>query len=258
MMNEVATTKRQLDLPNSGLAVAAVLMMLSPTLAWTQSPASRRAMQQQQQQRAQQQRKIQDTVREVAQNATHLPTDPELLTLHREFLAKAEKLGMDYERKRDYAKAREVYESIVRLVPKYAAAEVRLSQVLKAQASSDTRTATVSANKGWQDSGVNLESGMPVHTEVSGTWKVVYETDAKGIEIPEKSRSRVNGVRLGTLLGVIASSQSELEKAKPFVVKQGGDFMAPKTGRLFFRMYDVDPTDNQGQLRVTIQSSFAR
>ena len=67
----------------------------------------------------QNQKRLQEQMRAAAENQPQLPSDPVLLNLHKEFIAKAEKLAVEYERKKDFDKAREVYESLVRLVPKY-------------------------------------------------------------------------------------------------------------------------------------------
>jgi hypothetical protein len=186
-----------------------------------------------------------------------LPEDPQLLSLHKEFVVKAEKLAVEYERKKQFDKAREVYESMVRLVPNFAAAEAGLERILGNQRSQDRKLVTVEADQMWQDSGINLQVGMPVHTEVKGIWKVVYETGPKGIEIPKEFQQRDSRIKLGSLIGVIVNSPTELKAAKPFLVEHGKNFTANKTGRLFLRMYDVDHTDNEGKVLVLIQSTFA-
>jgi hypothetical protein len=202
------------------------------------------------------QKRIQEQMRAIAENQPELPSDPQLLNLHKEFISKAEKLAVEYEGKKQFDKAREVYESLVRLVPKYTKAEEGLRRILTSQTMQDKKLTDVAANKAWQDTGVTLQEGMPVHVEVKGTWKVVYETGPKGIEIPDEFRPPDNRIKLGTLIGVIANSPAELTEEKPFVLEDGKDFIAKKTGRLFLRMFDVDPSDNEGKLYVLIQSSF--
>ncbi|WP_372718661.1 hypothetical protein [Novipirellula sp.] len=230
-----------------GFAVA-----FSANLGLAQTAEMRRAMKQQQefQKRLQQQRK------EAAENSPTLPTDPQLMGLHKEFITKAEKLAADYEKKKQTAEARQVYEAIVRLVPKYQPAEEGLSRMIAAQSVQDRKLTEVVANRGWQDSGVTLVQGMPVHMEVKGSWKVVVETDAKGVEIPNEIKPKSNDIKLGTLIGVIATSPSELDTEKPFVVAKQLDFINKKTGRLFLKMFDIDPTDNEGKIHVLIQSTF--
>jgi hypothetical protein len=186
-----------------------------------------------------------------------LPADPQLLGLHKEFVAKAEKLAVEYERKKQFDKAREVYESMVRLVPNFASAEAGLQRILGNQRIQDRKLVTVEANQMWQDSGVNLQVGMPVHTEVKGTWKVVYETGPKGIELPKEFQQRDGRIKLGSLIGVVVNSPTELKDAKPFPIEHGKNFTAIKSGRLFLRMFDVDHTDNDGKMLVLIQSTFA-
>ena len=219
--------------------------------------AARRAIKQQQDmiKRAQAQQK--EMVRNAATQGS-LPTDPELLTLHREFISKAEKLATQYEGKKQYDKAREVYESLVRLVPKYEKAEAGLARVLQSQTTKEFKLARVSASKGWQDSGATLIEDMPVYVETKGTWKVVYETGPEGIRIPPDQRPRDSRMQLGTLIGAIISSPDDMEKPETFIVKPGENFTAKKSGRLFLRMFDIDPTDNEGTMIVRIQSTIRK
>ncbi|MGV3484711.1 MAG: hypothetical protein ACO1RT_09865, partial [Planctomycetaceae bacterium] len=107
-------------------------------------------------------------------------------------------------------------------------------------------------------SGATLAEGMRVHVEVKATWKVVYETGPQGIEIPEEARPRDNRIKLGTLIAVVANSPAELAEAKPFVLDNGTDFIAKANGRLYLRMFDIDPADNDGKLLVLIQSTFLK
>ncbi|MCG8650634.1 MAG: hypothetical protein MI861_12430 [Pirellulales bacterium] len=228
-----------------------LLMMsaVSPSL-WAQSPDARRARQLQQ--------RLQQQIRAAAENQPELPSDPQLLSIHREFIAKTEKLAAEYERKKQYEQARQAYESLVRLVPKYGPAETGLQRVLNNQSLKDKKLATVAADQLWQDSGVSLIEGMPVHVEVKGTWKVVYETGPKGIVIPDEMKPHDHRIKLGSLIAVIADSPNDLAEAKPFVIEGGNDFIAKKSGRLYLRMFDVDPSDNEGKMFVLIQSTFSR
>ncbi|MEO1524616.1 MAG: hypothetical protein AAFX06_04230 [Planctomycetota bacterium] len=244
------TTTRQL------LAVfvwrySAVLLCLASSSVFAQGSRQR-----QQQQRAQ--REMQKQIEEAIANRPELPTDPQLLSLHREFINKAEKLAGEYERKKQYDKAREVYEAMVRLVPKLPDAEAGVQRIMQLQSLKDRKLVTVLAADAWQDSGIILQEGMPVHIEVKGTWQVVLETGAEGVEIPEKMRPRDPRIKLGSLIGIVAKSASDLETAKPFPIRSGDDFVNKEAGRLFLRMYDLDPSDNQGKLLVLIQSTFAK
>lgn len=237
------------------VCISLVFVLAAGDLAHGQSAQARTLLKQQQAaQRAQAQ--MQQKMRAIAESQPELPTDPQLLSLHREFISKAEKMAVEYERKKQFEKAREVYESMVRLVPKYPQAEQALQRILGSQAMRDRKLVEVQANQAWQDSGVTLQQDMPVRIGIKGTWKVVYETGPEGIEIPEKARPKDNRIKLGTLIAVIASSPSEVADAKPMILSDGKDFIAEKTGRLFIRMFDVDPSDNEGKLVVLVQSTF--
>ncbi|OYP36401.1 hypothetical protein CGZ80_08835 [Rhodopirellula sp. MGV] len=195
--------------------------------------------------------------RRPEQSQPDLPSDPQLLSLHRDFIVKAEKLAYEYERKKQFDKARDVFEAMVRLVPQHTEAEAGLNRIMQMQKMQDRKVIEVDAKSGWQDSGVVLQQDMPVHIEVRGTWKVVMETDYQGIQIPDKLQPKDSRIKLGTLIGLIASSPAELETAKPFPIKPGEDFVNKQTGRLYLRMFDIDPSDNDGKIYVGVQSTFA-
>lgn len=232
-------------------ALSAILMVgLMGATASAQQSRNVRQMQQAQ-------KRMQEQMRVAAENQPQLPNDPVLLNLHKEFIAKAEKLAVEYERKKEFDKAREVYESLVRLVPKYGAAEDGLNRILSNQRIQDRKLTDIEANQAWQDTGVTLREGMPVHVEVKGSWKVVFETGPAGLEIPEEFRPKDNRIKLGTLIGVVANTPAELAEERPFVIENGMNFTAKRTGRLYMRMFDVDPTDNEGKMYVLIQSTFA-
>jgi hypothetical protein len=238
------------------------ITVLVPSQVLAQTPQGRRAderqLQQMKEQLAQKAEKMREQIREVAEKQADVSNDPQLMTLHKEFIAKAEKLAAEYERKKQFDKAREVYASLVRLVPGYAVAEENLGRILGSQSVQDRQIATVMASQEWQDSGATLVEGMPVHVEVKGTWKVAYETGPKGIELPEDKKPRDPRIKLGTLIAVIANSQNEIESERPFPLDNGQDFIAKKSGRLFLRMFDLDPSDNDGKMLVLIQSTFGK
>ena len=117
------------------------------------------------------------------------PSDPRLVDLHREFLSKTEKLAAEYERKRDWDRAREVYEAILRLVPRYPQAEAGLGRVVGAQATQDRKIVEVLANQGWQNTGIVLSQGKPVKIVASGAWEVVNRTGPDGLEKKKKNET---------------------------------------------------------------------
>jgi hypothetical protein len=183
------------------------------------------------------------------------PTDPKLIAIHKEFLDKAEKLADEYEKKKQLDKAREVYEAILRLVPKYPRAEEALERLLQTEATTDKKQITIAADKGWQETGVLLQEGKPVIIEAKGKWtfKMSHTLGPEGIEIPKELRD----FNLGALVGVIVTGPDPKE-FKPFLIGAQKEFTAQESGRLLLRMYDSDPADNSGQVQVTVQSTFIK
>ncbi len=180
------------------------------------------------------------------------PTDPQLIELYKEFLVKAEKLAARYEKERKWDQALEVYESILRLVPKYAKAEAAVKRIRAQQATARRKRLTIRADQGWQDTGVVLLKGKPVTIAASGTWvfKMEHRVSPDGIPIPKELRD----FNLGALVGMIVTRDPK--QNKPFYIGSGKSFVAPRTGRLVLRMYDSDPADNDGTLTVVIQGTF--
>lgn len=184
-------------------------------------------------------------------------TDPELLSLHKEFVSKAERLAAEYERKKNLDGAREVYEAMTRLIPEYESAQAGLKRILTAQSTQDRKIVDVKANLDWQNTTIDLVKGNPVRIEVKGSWFVVNESSAEGIEIPKEMDPKNPKIKLGTLIGMIVTG-ADPKKLKPFPIGNGTEFIAPESGRLALKMFDIDPTDNKGSVTVMIQSTFAR
>jgi len=181
-----------------------------------------------------------------------LPSDPRLLTLHREFIKKAEKLAAEYEHNKQTDKAATVYGEMLRLVPSYDKARARLEQIRQAEANSHRKTFEVQANQGWQDTGVRLIAGKPVRIAAGGTWtfNLSMKLGPDGIEIPKALKD----FKLGSLVGVIGGPDPR--KMKPFMIGKSLQLVAEESGPLLVRMYDNDPSDNQGKLSLEIVGKF--
>ncbi len=180
------------------------------------------------------------------------PTDPRLVEIFREFLAKAEKLGAQYEKQRKWDQALEVYESILRLLPKYPPAVEAVRRIRAQMATAKRVQVTIRADQGWQDTGVILQPGKPVTILARGSWvvRMQHQVGPDGIAIPKELRD----FNLGALVGIVASKDPK--KQKPFLVGSRLSFVPREPGRLFLRMYDSNPADNEGSLTVVIQGSF--
>ena len=181
-----------------------------------------------------------------------LPDDKKLLALHLDFVKKAEKLASEYEGTKDWGKARAVYEEILKLVPQYPSANVKLTEMIQREAGAQKVVLNVKADSDWQDTGIELVEGKPIIIQVTGTWvfRLEVETTADGLTIPKELRD----FPLGCLVGMIPSDDPKL--AKPFVLGSGKQFISERSGKLFLRMYDTDPRDNRGSLKVEIHGTF--
>jgi hypothetical protein len=182
-----------------------------------------------------------------------LPDDKRLLSLHLEFVKSAEKLGKEYEGSKDWGKARTVYEEILKLVPQYKPAAERLAAMREHESNAQSEIVNVKATEGWQDTGIELMPGKPVSITATGSWTfhLELETNAEGLTIPKELRD----FNPGCLVGMIPD-QSDPENNKPFVIGSSKRLELERGGKLFLRMYDTDPRDNDGALKVEIRGTF--
>jgi tetratricopeptide (TPR) repeat protein len=189
-----------------------------------------------------------------AAQAPEIPDDPKLRELYKDFVTRAERLAREFEKARQYDKARTCYEQILKLVPGYPSAESALAKLREREATAVRRSLDVLANKGWQDTGVIVLPGKPLTIRAEGAWsfRLTAQLGPNGMEIPKELRE----FNLGALVGMIVSDDAR--EAKPFFVGAEFNMEATERGRLYLRMYDADPSDNAGKLSVTIEGTFTR
>lgn len=194
--------------------------------------------------------------------APRLPDDKRLLSLHLDFVRKAEKLALEYENGKDWGKARDVYQEILKLVPQYPPAQAKLADMIRRESEAQHVEFTVEANEGWQDTGVVLLPGKPVSLQVSGTWtfNLQVETNGEGLSIPKELRDFNPGCLIGMLVdnrAPMSQGKDDEDAIKPFMIGSGKQLMPERGGRLYLRMYDTVPADNEGALKVDIRGTFA-
>lgn len=181
-----------------------------------------------------------------------LPADPRLVELHREFVTKAEKLGDEYARKKDWEKARVAFSEILKLVPNYKPAVEKMKVINGELSNANKKIVTVEAREGWQDTGIDVVAGSPMGFRTEGEWMFAHIGDANGLEIPREMRD----YRLGSLIGVVAKSAVPDKDTVPFTIGAQKQMNMPQTGRLLLKMHDVYNDDNRGSIRVEITGNF--
>jgi len=183
-----------------------------------------------------------------------LPDDQRLLKLHLDFVNKAEKLAVEYERNNETEKARVVYQEILKLVPRYPKALAALEKLTQAEATAEKKSMDVLATKSWQPTGIRTIVGKPIRLAVEGTWtlNVSYTLGPDGMVIPEELRD----YNLGALVAGIDTGNPE--EFEPFLVGSELEFTADREGALVLGMWDDNHSDNAGRLRVNISGTFEK
>lgn len=189
-----------------------------------------------------------------AEKESTLPSDQRLLKLHRAFIIDAEKLAVEYERGKELDKAKAVYGEILKLYPQHPMARTKMLMIMEAEANADNQVLTVSGDAGWQDTGINVIKGKPVRIRATGIWtfRLSINLPPEGMKIPKELRE----FNLGSLIGAIGVPGDK--ELVPFGIGKEHALVPKKSGRLFLRMYDVSPNDNDGEIKVEVRGSFAR
>jgi hypothetical protein len=237
--------------------VLAVVGCLAIDSLWAQRPGRRGTQQPDQTQTEPTQDPNQDpnqkTEEENKEPEAKLPDDPKLLQVYEQFVLHAEKLAADYIKNDQLDKARACYEEIVRLVPSYSKGKQGLEEIKQRQATFMRANVSIYANKGWQDTGIMVAEGKPFQIYATGKWnfRLSHEVSADGMEVPKELRD----FNPGSLVGKI--EDGDPKGNKPFFVGSNYSHTPNKTGKLLLCMYDADPSDNVGEMKVVITGSFA-
>ncbi len=195
-----------------------------------------------------------DPVPEPPSPPAVLVADPKFQNVYNEFVSRAEKLAEEYEKTKQFDKAKASWEEIARLVPNYEKAKHMVEQYNQRETVAEKRSIDILANKDWQDTGVTVIPGKPIHITAKGTWTFTLsrEITPDGIEIPKELRD----YPLGALVGIIQTTDPKEMKA--FVVGSEKSFVADKGGKLLLKMYHNNPIENKGKLSVDIQGTFEK
>lgn len=184
-------------------------------------------------------------------------SDPELIDLHLDFVKKAEKLGQRYEKEKQWSRAKDCYEQILKLVPQYPPAKAKVEQLLQMEASAQGHSLVLKASEKWKDTGITLLAERPVTIRASGTWtfRLISEVGPEGVKIPPELREFDPGCLVGMIVPPEGNGETK-EDVKPFMIGAEKQLIAPRTGRLFVQMYDNDVRDNEGELTIEIRGTF--
>jgi hypothetical protein len=137
-----------------------------------------------------------------AQPAYKPPDDKRLLELQAQLLRDADKLAVEYQRNKQLDKARVCYEEMLRFVPINAKAAASLQKIRGTEATAERKIIEVQANKGWQDTGIDVAEGRPLQFRADGKWHLLMDypkLSPEGIEIPKELRK----FNLGSLIGLV-------------------------------------------------------
>ena len=183
----------------------------------------------------------------------------------KDFVSRTHKLALQYQQSGQYSKAKETLGLILKVAPDDAQARSLLDKMQKQELAENKKTIKISANQGWQKTGVHVLEGRPVSIEAKGDWVFVMRrtVNADGLDMPEDMKK----FPLGALIGFIDAGDSSPRQetgggkkdreGRPFLV--GSQIVldrSPVSGMLYLKIHDTEESDNQGQLTVTISGQI--
>ena len=185
-----------------------------------------------------------------------LINDPELNKLHDAFFKDAEKLATRYEKGKQWSKAKDCYEQMLKLVPQHPGAKAKYEQLLQMEAGAQSHVMVLGATENWKDTGIIVLEDRPITIRASGTWsfRLAADVSAAGLKFPEDLREFDPGCQVGMI--VPPDVKDFKKEVKPFMIGTEKQLIAPKTGRLYVQMYDNNVADNEGELTIEIRGTF--
>jgi hypothetical protein len=119
------------------------------------------------------------------------------------------------------------------------------------------RQVTISANRGWQNTGLLLAPGRKYHLTATGRYQVADQPTIWWCEPGGVSIRYYHGRPLGILLAAVRPSDTSASSnvfLQPLVIGLAADIDVPAGGTLFLRINDsaAELGDNAGELRVDV------
>ncbi len=183
-----------------------------------------------------------------------------------QFVNGALRLAIQYEAQGNYDRAKQILHTVLKVTPQEKRAQQLLERIEEQELSQNRVTIRVLANKDWQNTGLVVFAGRPVSFEAQGQWifRMSRSVGPEGMQIPEEWRK----FPLGSLIGIVQpiagptapGKKREKKPAtpKPFLIGAKRVHVPDVTGILFLRMHDTEPSDNAGQVVVTISGYVRR
>ena len=120
---------------------------------------------------------------------------------------------------------------------------------------------SIAADRGWQPSGIRLQSGEKHRLRASGRYQVADKPKIWWCEPGGVSIRYYQGRPLGVLLAAVRpdnpASESQSALLRPIIVGLGTTFMPEQTGTLMLKINDsaAELDDNAGEIKVDIRRS---
>jgi hypothetical protein len=129
----------------------------------------------------------------------------------------------------------------------------------ESQANKDVAQIMVAADRGWQNSGIELAAGKTYRLKASGQFQVADGPPAWISEAGGVSIRYVHGKPLGMLLATVRPTKPTSRVSaflKPIVVGTSAEITPAETGTLYFKINDSagELADNGGQLSVNVSA----
>ncbi len=159
-------------------------------------------------------------------------------------------------------KTKDTLKTILRVVPDFEDAQVKLKALEDAVYDENTFDVEVDATKGWTPSGVAVAKDKPLRMQAEGTLRLILNETVgpEGLPSDDPRTHQIIGIPAGALMGVIRDprdTQRE-QRIEPFTVGKELEYTPRGDGVLFFKLNLPSDTQSKGKIRVQLSGNFLK
>lgn len=174
-------------------------------------------------------------------------------------------LALKYEEAGDLGKAKEMFQSILKVRPDAESAARKLKEYDEAAFKDNKVDIEVDSSRGWTATGLAVTKDKPLHLNANGTYKLIVneDVDANGYPSRDPQRDLISGIPTGALMAIVVSpsqggGRNRSDEPRPVLIGSEQEFTPKESGLLMLKL-NVPPNSRSiGKVRVTVTGNFTR
>lgn len=177
-------------------------------------------------------------------------------------------LALKYEEAGDLDKAKEMFQSILKVRPDAESAARKLKEYEETAFKDNKFEIDVDSARGWVNTGLTVTRDKPLLIEAKGTYKFILNDDVgpNGYANRDIQRDLISGVPTGGLMAMVVAApqgqgggnRNRTEEPRPFFVGEHQEVTPRETGVLLLKLNVPPMSKCIGKVKVGITGNFSR